>query len=131
MNKTNSSQSCLLPFKVRIDFGNNVFIFLFILSCLILALLFGYLLLKHKLSTADQAKNFIVLINEDLFYFYLGMLLPIVSYFRRICILFLLTFSRLNLPIYIGRAECKITHTELQSFVKKYFFRRQVQTLHN
>lgn len=79
MNKTKILQSCLLPFKVHLDFGNDVFIFLFILTCMILALLFGYLLLKHKMSTADQAKNFIELINEDLFYLYLGMLLPIVS----------------------------------------------------
>ena len=75
-NESNGTRSCLEPFKVNIDHFNNVPIFLFCLGCLVLGSLSGYFLWTFKQDTVHLAGSFNILINEDLFIFYLGMLLP-------------------------------------------------------
>ena len=78
MNVTNSSNSCFEPFKVELDLANNVPLFLFIVVCLVLGLILAYILKCYKLSTSDNVKNFITLLTDDIFYLYLGLLIPTV-----------------------------------------------------
>ena len=79
MNVTNSSNSCFEPFKVELDLANNVPLFLFIVVCLVLGLILAYILKCYKISTSDNVKNFITLLTDDIFYLYLGFLIPTVS----------------------------------------------------
>lgn len=76
---TNNTRSCHQPFEFHLDYANNIPIFLYCLGCLGFGSLFGYLLWRHKQSRAHLVRNFIMLINEDIFYFYLAMLFPGVS----------------------------------------------------
>ena len=78
MNVTNSSNSCFEPFKVELDLANNVPLFLFIVVCLVLGLILAYILKCYKISTSDNVKNFITLLTDDIFYLYLGLLIPTV-----------------------------------------------------
>jgi len=78
MNITNSSNSCFEPFRVELDIANNIPVFLFIVVCLVLGLILAYILKCFKLSTSEDVKNFITLLTDDIFYLYLGVLIPSV-----------------------------------------------------